>query len=204
MVLGAGLFDAIRTHFWPIEAERRAKNAMKQTNYRAKEGKMSEDQRKELLEMDFADKLANQDPSWYPEWWLVFVLFGKPAGAMCRASIGGSEVLKRNDRGMFAPADGEAVEGALSKFKTYVSRRQKQAMVAAGMVPGIDDPCGGGGAQRIKHGTKRTSSSIDLTDDDSSTGTSIACVAAAALMLLLLLRAVAASCCCCYYYYFCC
>lgn len=103
------VFKEIRRTLWRMEAYKRAKNNLKQAMSRKKAGKAEEEPEEEAEEESVKSKkksgmstvseaeiearaesnLNNFDFSWYPDYWLTFVLYSVPAGPHCLLSMNG-------------------------------------------------------------------------------------------------------------------
>jgi len=75
----SGQLTALRERFWEVEALKRGREAQASFLHRSKDlpGTAEEKLRSRAEKMR-----TNMDPSWYPEWWLTFILCGKAAGNM--------------------------------------------------------------------------------------------------------------------------
>jgi len=158
----AAVMHAIRERAWPKMAEKKSKkpgktNRSQNPNW----GNMTLHEKREDM---FHYWLEHPDNDWYPDWWLTFLLCGKPAGSEARPSLNSGHSIKLESSASYNSPNGSNVSVSTSAgFQQYVSRRTGRAMAQAGIIRGINDDgtpwAGGRGRSRSSGGP------IDLTDE---------------------------------------
>jgi hypothetical protein len=158
---------AIRERAWPKEAKKKSKKPGKvnKSQHPNWENMTLHEKREDL----FAYWMALPDDDWYPDWWLTFLLCGKPAGSEMRPSLNSGHLIKVESSASYHSPEGSATSTSTSAgFQQYLSRRAGRALAQAGIVPGINDS----GSKWVSGGGRSRSSSgpIDLTEERGDAG----------------------------------
>ena len=162
----SGQLTALRERFWMMEALKRARASQASFLYRNRD---EEGTAAEKLRMRHENLEREVDPAWYPEWWLTFVLCGKPAMSRGRLSLNGCIGPDRDDKGMFATVEQGKQHSPLKQLHAKGSRATRKALSSMGIAIGH----AGGDEPLLKRArTKGAVGLTDLTEDDSVSLTS--------------------------------